>query len=40
MTHKVQLGEPLSFIGVTYSNVGEQLHTEAKMTQRPKSTKT
>ena len=32
-TTKVQLGEPMSFIGVTYRNMGEGLLTGAEMTQ-------
>ena len=31
---KVQLGEPMSFIGVTYRNMGEGSCTGAEMTQR------
>lgn len=31
---KVQLGEPVGFIGVSYRNVGEGLRTGAQMTQR------
>ena len=33
-TTKVLLGEPISFIGVTYRNMGEGLLTGAEMTQR------
>lgn len=33
-TTKVQLVEPMSFIGVTYRNVGEKLNTGAEVTQR------
>lgn len=32
-TTKIQLGEPVRFIGVTYRNMGERLHVETKMTQ-------
>ena len=31
-TTKVQLGKPMSFLGVTYRNRGEELLTGAKMT--------
>ena len=33
-TTKVQLGKPMSFIGVTYRTMGEGLLTRAEMTQR------
>ena len=33
-TTRVLLGEPISFIGVTYRNMGEGLVTGAEMTQR------
>jgi hypothetical protein len=33
-TTKVQLREPMSFIGVPYRSMGEGLLTEAEMTQR------
>lgn len=33
-TTKVQLGEPMSFIGVTHRNMGEGLLIGAEMTQR------
>jgi hypothetical protein len=33
-TTKVQLGEPMSFIGVASRNMGERLLTGAEMTQR------
>ena len=33
-TTKVQLGEPMSFIGVTYRNMGEELLIGTEMTQR------
>lgn len=33
-TTEVQLGEPVSFTGVTYRNMGEELLTEAEMTNR------
>lgn len=32
-TTKVQFGEPISFIGITYRNVGEGLLTGAEITQ-------
>ena len=31
---KVQLGEPMSYIGVSYRNMGEGLLTGTEMTQR------
>ena len=34
-TTKVLLGEPISFIGVTYRNMGEGLLTGAEMTPEP-----
>lgn len=33
-TTEIQLGEPLSFIGLTYSNMGEGLLVAAGMAQR------
>lgn len=33
-TTKVQLGEPMNFIGVTYQNTREELFTEAEVTPR------
>lgn len=33
-TTAVQLGEPASFIRVTYRNMGKELLTEAEMTNR------
>lgn len=38
---KIQLGEPVSFTGVTYRNMGEGLLTGAEVTQRqlPQQTK-
>ena len=33
-TVKVQLAEPVSFIGITYRSMGEGLLTRAEMTQR------
>lgn len=31
-TTKIQLGEPMNFVGLTYRNVGERLLSEAAMT--------
>lgn len=36
---KVQLGKPVSFIGVTFSSIGVRFLTEAEMTQRQSITK-
>ena len=33
-TTKLQLSEPISFIGVTYRNMGVELLTRREMTQR------
>lgn len=33
-TTKVQLDEPMRFIGVTHRNMNEELHTGADMNQR------
>ena len=33
-TTKVQLGKPMSFIGIIYRNMGEGLLKEAEMSQR------
>ena len=38
-TTKVQLGEPMIFIGVTDRNIGEELLTGTEMTQRVASSK-
>ena len=34
VTTKVQLGKPMSFIGIIYRNMGEGLLKEAEMSQR------
>ena len=33
-TIQVQLGEPMSFIGILHKNMGEKLLTGAEMTQK------